>query len=184
MDFPNFTIKPNGPISRASLNMGLNNFQEACEFIKSLRYQRISVRSNLLLVLEEKRGTCSSKHAFLKKLAEENTVNNIDLIIGIYKMTATNTPGLEGILPENISFIPEAHAYLVFNNHRFDFTRANIKPLKDEDILEEVYISADAMGHKKEQLHKDFLRKWCNGNEVEFNEIWKIRESCIERLSM
>lgn len=122
MNFPDFTIKSKGPISEAFLKDGINNFHQACEQVKNLRYQRTSVKSNLLLVLEEKSGTCGSKHALLKKLAEENNSNDIKLKIGIYKMTNQNTPGIEKMIPDNIPYIPEAHAYLVFDKHRLDFT--------------------------------------------------------------
>ncbi len=163
--------------------MGIIDFQQACEYVKNIRYQRTSVKSNLLLVLEEKRGTCSSKHALLKKLIEENNISDIDLKIGFYKMTAQNTPGLEKMIPGSVPYIPEAHAYLVFNNRRFDFTRANGKPLEDEAILKEISISADEIGPKKEQIHKNFIEDWCKKNNLNFSEIWQIRESCIEKLS-
>ena len=183
MHFPNFIIKPNGPISEVFLKMGINDFQQACEYVKKLRYQRISIKSNLLLVLEERQGTCSSKHMLLKKLTEENNINDIELKIGIYKMKAKNTPGLAGVIPKNVPYIPEAHAYLVFNNRRFDFTRATGKPLKDEDVLKEIPMAADEMGHRKEQIHKEFIAQWCKDNDQDLNEIWKIREACIVRLS-
>ena len=183
MNFPNFKIKLNGNISKAFLKIKINNFQQACEYIKNIRYQRISVKSNLLLVLEEKRGTCSSKHALLKKLAEENNINDIELKIGIYKMTAKNTPGLENLIPKNISFIPEAHAYLVFYKNKLDFTRINSKPLQNEDILKEISLTADEMISKKDQIHKNFMKKWCQKNNLDFNKIWLIRESCIKKLS-
>jgi len=183
MDFSNFKIKSNGPISEAFLKLGMKDFQQACEYVKNLNYQRTSLKSNLLLVLEEKRGTCSSKHALLKKLAEENSIHNIELNIGIYKMTAQNTPSLETTIPEDVPYIPEAHAYLVFHNRRLDFTRKNGKPLENKDILSEISISSDEMGSRKEQLHKDFIAQWCSENNQDFSEIWKIRESCIEKLS-
>ena len=183
MIYPNFTIKANGPISQAFLKLGLKDFQQACMYVKDLRYQRTSIKSIPLLVLEEKRGTCSSKHALLKKLAEENYFNGIDLMIGIYKMTTENTPGIKHTIPKSIKFIPEAHAYLIFDRHRIDCTRTNVKNLKDEDILEEMSLEADEMGSKKEQIHIKFLKDWCKENNLNFNEIWKIRESCISKLS-
>jgi hypothetical protein len=183
MNFPNFTIQSNGSISQAFLQIGITDFQQACFYVKNLRYKRTSVKSNLLLVLEEKRGTCSSKHALLKKLAEENDFDNIQLTIGIYKMTPQNTPGIGNTIPAKIQFIPEAHTYLVFDKHRMDFTRAKSRPLKDEDILQEMSIDADEISLRKEQLHKGFMAQWCKQNNLDFNAVWKIREACIEKLS-
>ena len=184
MNFPNFPIQPNGPISQAFLQIDINDFQQACFHVKNLPYKRTSAKSNLLLVLEEKRGTCGSKHALLKKLAEENGFGNIQLTIGIYKMTPQNTPGIGNTISAKIQFIPEAHAYLVFDNVRLDFTRANSRPLKDEDILQEMSIDADEMSLRKEQLHKEFMAQWCQQNNLDFSKIWEIREVCIQKLSV
>lgn len=183
MNFSNIIIKSNGPFSEAFLKLGINDFQQACNYIKNLPYKRTSSKSDSLLVLTEGRGTCSSKHALLKKLAKENGANDIELRIGIYKMNEQNTPGLAGVIPRNIRFIPEAHAYLSFNGQRLDFTRANSKPLKDEDILEETILDADKMLSKKEELHKKFVKKWCQKNKLDFDEVWKMRELCIEKMS-
>ena len=183
MNFPNFPIKSTQPVSQAFLQISINDFQQACSHIKNLPYKKTSVKSNLLLVLEEKQGTCGSKHALLKKLAEENGFDALQLKIGIYKMTPQNTPGIGNTIPAKIQFIPEAHAYLVFDNVRLDFTRANSRPLKDEDILQEMSIDADEMSLRKEQLHKEFMAQWCQQNNLDFGEIWKIREACMEKLS-
>ncbi len=183
MEAPDFRIEPRGPVSNAFLKTGIRDFRNACEYVRNLRYQRTSSRSDPLLVLEEKRGTCSGKHAILKKVAEENGFEGIELRIGIYGMTARNTPSIEGIIPEWIPFIPEAHAYLMSDNRRLDFTRVGGRPLKDEDILEEISMSADEIRSGKELFHKEFIRRWCESNHLAFDRIWEIRESCIRELS-
>jgi len=59
-----------------------------------LPYGRTANRTDLSLVISEQKGTCSSKHALLKEVADLNGIKGIDLIIGIYKMSEANTPGI------------------------------------------------------------------------------------------
>ena len=71
---------------------GIETWNELTEFIKTLPYGRNKNRTDFGLVISEKKGTCSSKHALLKSIADLNNILNIDLVIGIYRMTELNTP--------------------------------------------------------------------------------------------
>jgi len=51
-------------------------------------------------VLNERRGPCSTKHALLKALADEQGLP-IRLMLGIYEMNARNTPGIGRVLEEH-----------------------------------------------------------------------------------
>ena len=183
MNFPSFPIKPNGSASKAFLDLGQNDFAQACQYIANLKYKRISDKSKPLLVLQENCGTCSSKHVLLKMLAEENSQEQIKLKIAIYKMNAENTPKLKGVIPKGLDFVPEAHSYLLFKGRKLDFTRAHSIPLKDPEILEEYEVSAKEMLATKDQLHKNFINKWSKQQGLDPQEVWQIRELCIERLS-
>ena len=46
-------------------------------FIRDLPYGRNTNREDLGLVMKEFRGTCSSKHAFLKEIVDRNGIENI-----------------------------------------------------------------------------------------------------------
>jgi len=50
-----------------------------------------------LIVLTEGRGTCSAKHALMRRLAVEQELK-IALMVGIYKMTEAKTPGAGRVL--------------------------------------------------------------------------------------
>lgn len=69
---------------------GVETWNELTEFIKKLPYGRNKNRTDSSLVLFEQKGTCSSKHALLKSIADLNNVPNIKLIIGIYRITQLN----------------------------------------------------------------------------------------------
>ena len=140
------------------------------------------------MVLSEKKGTCSSKHALLKSIADFNNVPNINLIIGIYRMTESNTPKIGVELTENsIKFIPEAHCYLKINVNRIDLTtkESEFDKIK-KDILQEKVIEPNQVSKFKVDYHKDFVKRWLKEikSKFTFNEIWRIREKFIENLTV
>jgi len=163
------------------------NFDELIYKVKNIPYGRNTNRYDFSLVLSENKGTCSSKHAFLKNFADKNGIENVKLYIGIFKMNETNTPILGDLLSKNnINYIPEAHCYLKINQVPVDATTSDsfYDKIKN-DILEEIEIIPNQVSDFKVAYHKAFLKKWIeetNQNNT-FEEIWKIREQCISKLS-
>lgn len=161
-------------------------FQELIDTIRQIPYGRNSNRYDFSLVLSENRGTCSSKHAFLKDFANKNQITNVKLMVGIYKMTEKNT-NIGNILSQhNIDYIPEAHCYLKINDNVVDVTSINSNFSKIEnDILEEIEINASQVADFKVDYHKSFIKNWIitSNQSKTFEQIWKIRETCIEKLS-
>lgn len=188
INLPNFKIQPLGEISNEFLAREIYNFNEATNFVANLSYGRNKDKNDLKTIFTDNSGTCSTKHALLKKLADENGFSEIKLILGIFKMNSENTIEISKTLNKNnLEYIPEAHNYLKFKNQIFDFTKANSKPSDFEnDLIEEIEILPSQISNYKIQLHKNHLQNWLNKNiEIEFtlNEIWKIREQCIQDLS-
>ncbi|WP_338762453.1 hypothetical protein WAF17_17655 [Bernardetia sp. ABR2-2B] len=145
--------------------------------------------------MTEQKGTCSSKHAFLKKIADLNELRNIKLYIGIYKMNSSNTLKIGNILSENefaykLDYIPEAHCYLKINGIEKDFTNntSDFENLRN-DILEEIEIEPYQVNEFKVNYHQDFLRKWIEKQNnilesvITFESVWSLREQCIKNLS-
>lgn len=164
------------------------NFEELIDKVKKLPYGRNANRYDFSLVLSENKGTCSSKHAFLKDFADKNEIENVKLYIGIFKMNEVNTPKLGDLLSRNnIKYIPEAHCYLKINQIPVDATTSDSFYDKiKQDILEEIEIIPNQVSDFKVEYHKAFLKKWItktNQNNT-FEEIWEIREQCIEKLSL
>lgn len=156
------------------------------EYTNNLPYGRNSNREDFSLVLKENKGTCSSKHAFLKKIADLNGFNNVQLILGMYKMNHLNTPKISNtILNKGLEYIPEAHCYLRLNNQRIDITSTNsdIDNLVN-DIIEEIEIEPEQVGNFKVAYHKNFLKNWILQENIQmsFDEVWTIREICIKKL--
>lgn len=163
------------------------NFETLIEKVKNIPYGRNANRYDFSLVLSENKGTCSSKHAFLKDFADNNGIENVKLYIGIFKMNETNTTKLGDLLSNNkIEYIPEAHCYLKINQVPLDITTVDSFYDKiKQDIVEEIEINPNQVSDFKVTYHKAFLKNWIketNQNNT-FEEIWEIREQCISKLS-
>lgn len=182
-----YTLKSKDPLTLELLASRLETWNDLLEIVRNLPYGRNSNREDLSLVWKEQKGTCSSKHAFLKLIAELNAIPNIKLILGMYKMSASNTRNLENVLSKNsLDYLPEAHCYLKIDGERLDFTSPNsdFNKIKN-DILLEKEIQPQQVVEFKVAFHKNYLQDWIKTEKVpfNFNEIWNIREQCIANLS-
>ena len=182
-----YKLKSKDKLTMLVKSKGIKSWNELTEFIKKLPYGRNKNRTDFGLVLSEQKGTCSSKHALLKNIADLNKIPNIDLVIGIYRMTELNTPKIGTELTDNsIEFIPEAHCYLKINKNRIDFTSEQSEFKKiEEDLIQEKLIEPNQVANFKVDYHKKFLKNWLNEtkSKFEFDQIWQIREKCIENLT-
>ena len=167
---------------------GINTWGNLIKHIQNLPYGRNSNRKNLSLVISEKKGSCSSKHALLKKVADLNSIPNVSLILGIYKMNEHNTPKIGNEISKNsLTYIPEAHCYLKINDLKTDITTSNSNfETLEKDILEELEIQPEQVAEFKVNYHKNFLKQWIkeDNTELDFQSIWRIREQCIANLSV
>ncbi len=188
MTVPDFELKSGSGLSAWFNARGMHYFSEACAFVRHLPYGRNSNKMDLLSVLKESCGTCSTKHAVLKTLATESGVNELQLILGFFKMNAANTPLVAGTLKKyGLDYIPEAHNYLKCRGQIFDFTGAGFSPDRyGTDILDEIEISVDQIDAYKIKAHQEYLRGWLESlgsMKYSLQEIWAIREQCIHDLS-
>jgi hypothetical protein len=179
---PSVTLDETGSISSRFFRIGIDSYHDACGYIWKLPYGRTSDSKNWSLVLTEKRGTCSTKHALLKALADELTLD-IDLILGIYYMSEANTPGVGKVLDQSeYVYIPEAHCYLKYNHIRVDLTRFGLEAAEPiAEFYDEVKIKADDIGTKKLEYHQSYIKKKFGHDR--FDHIWELREQCISAIS-
>ena len=139
--------------------MGISDYVEAARHVRSLPYGRNSDRSDWRLVLEEGRGTCSTKHALLAELARENGLP-VSLMLGVYEMDGANTPGVGAVLEHHgLPFVPEAHCYLAHDGRRVDLTREGAGD-GPEAFLHEEEIEPSQIGAYKVGAHRGFVRRW------------------------
>ncbi|WP_133406749.1 hypothetical protein [Parashewanella tropica] len=179
---PDKKLSNNTKLEKAFIELGCNSFHKSCEYVSNIPYGRTTKSDDWSLVLIENRGTCSTKHALLKSLADELNLD-IQLTVGIYPMRESNTLGVGSVLQNtDFEYIPEAHCYLTFQGERFDFTRANCEAEEPiNTFFQETEIQPDEVGHRKKEIHKTFIKK--HFPKKGFEEVWLIREKCIFALS-
>jgi len=148
-----------GPFTARFQAAGVRDFAGAARHLLTLPYGRITDREKFWLVLQEGRGTCTTKHALLAELAREQA----------------------------ISYIPEAHCYLRHEGGRLDITGVPPAAAPIERFLHEEPITVEQIGAYKIELHRRFLRDWIARTETvrgrSLDEVWGIREACIAALS-
>jgi hypothetical protein len=188
MQQPNFFINTKGEISRLFLERGITTFVEAGEFVARLQYGRNSHKEDIKTLFSDNCGTCSTKHALLKRLADEQGRQDIKLIMGIFCMDKENTPKVAEVLKKyKLPYLLEAHNYLKYNDIRLDFTLPKEKALDFENsLLEEIEIEPTQITTFKIEYHQKALAHWlaCNDHfPYTLAQLWQIREECIQALS-
>jgi hypothetical protein len=138
----NFPIQPGKEVSDRFLQAKIHDFSSALMYIQDLPYCRNSLRDHATVVLDEKCGTCSTKHAILKRLADENG-KDLKLFIGIYRMNAANAKSVQSVLEKHqLDYIPEAHTYLKMGTQVIDVTKRSFaNTLFLHDLIEEEEIA-------------------------------------------
>lgn len=183
----NFQLNSENQIIDSLKSYNVSTWEELVNFIKEIPYGRNTSRLNPSLVITENRGTCSSKHALLKTIADQHEQEGYELVIGVYKMSGKNTPEVKNVLAKHkLTYIPEVHCYLKFKGEVIDVTHSSFdhEMIKD-DILIEKPIKPNQVGNYKIAFHENYLQDWIQEEKIpySFDEIWAIREACIEELS-
>jgi hypothetical protein len=189
-ELPDFRIGLSaGKLSAALRKMNVNTFLQTARFVCLMPYHRNRDLGNPLNVLSEQRATCSGKHQLLAQLAHENNCNEVQLIIGFYKMTAKNTSRVGAVLEKyGLQTILEAHTYLKYNEKRVDFTTPSFNQNHRfaTDLLAEIVIQPQELFLQKTSLHRNALALWAQENGLtarySIDELWDIREECITAL--
>jgi hypothetical protein len=185
---PNFKLTPESQISKKFIEKGILDFNSACEYVKNIPIGRITSRNNFALIFDKNKGTCSTKHALLNLLAEENDQSDIELMFGIYLISPKTHPQLTILFKEKgIVNLPESHCFLRYKGKRYDFTyQNNLLNLIESKIVRQQRIEPNQVGEWKEKIHQDYLMRWLKRKpELTFSldEIWKIREECQQLLN-
>jgi hypothetical protein len=182
----NFAIPCSGALCEDVLARGFFTFDQLAEHVRSLPYGRTANTADPLAVLQEKRGTCSSKHQLLAAVAHECGHLDVQLAVGIYEMSEENTPGVGAVLrPAALSSIPEAHCYLTVRGERFDFTGLSAGESSPFDaLLAEHVVSPADLPEAKGRFHRDAILTWAHARGIPAEVAWATREACIAALTL
>ena len=184
----NFPIQANGLISGHFLSRGITNFADAASFIRQLPYRRNADKTDVACIFKDSGGTCGPKHAALRQLALENGVSALRLKLGLFKMSAQNTPSVAATLAEyGLPYLPEAHNYLRVGADIWDCTALRSSGEDFEaDLLLEVEIEPNQIADSKVAFHHAYLERWLAQNPtlgLSMPQLWAAREQCIQDLS-
>src|SRR5580704_4536411 len=184
-----FRFASAGAVTAAFVGVAKADLRSAAQYVARLPYGRNSDPEDPLIVLAEQRGTCSTKHALLRRLAIEQGLP-MALVVGLYEMTERNTPGIEPVLRRyGLTSLLEAHCYLCAGGNRIDVTK---EPSNDQaepigHFLYEEEIDPEQITRYETGLHRKFLKEWMAGDDrlrgLSFDRVWSIRQECIESLS-
>ena len=124
-NLPDASITESGIMSEKFLELGIISFKEACLFVHNLDYGYNSDKDDEMILFKEKKGSCTTKHGVIAKLAEELSIP-LYKKVGIYKLTEEIVTGTKEILEKyDLPYIPMVHCFLVYKNFRFDLTEGN-----------------------------------------------------------
>lgn len=176
----------NKKLTKLAESKGISNWDDLVQYVRKLPYRRNSARSDFGLVLTEEMGTCSSKHALLKSIADENDFGNIQLMLCVYEMSSENTPNIGNVLEEaNLGVIPEVHCFLLDHGMPLDctFESSNFDQI-DQGIIQEMVIEPKEIIEFKPNLHIDVIKKWIKEKQIPYSyeAVWDFREKCIKNI--
>ena len=173
-----------GKLSSCFLSLKCESFRSAAQYVKQLPYGRNTKRDDYHLVLVEKRGTCSTKHALLAALGREIHID-IQLMLALYDMSEKNTPGVGTVLSRyGLQSIPEAHCFLRYRGNQFDVTMPTGLQTTVKQFYKERVISPEDIGDIKENFHRQAILHWTSREKhLAFEVAWQARNECIAALS-
>lgn len=179
-----FSLRGGGPVADAVIRRGFASFSVLAEHVRRLPYGRPEGKDDALAPLRAQMGTCSSKHRLLVAVAHDCGHADIQLMVGMYRMSGRNTPGVGAALAAaGVRWIPEAHCYLEYRGERHDYTGLSSGSTSPFDALfSEEIVSPANLPHDKERLHRTALATWARQNGLSFADAWALRETCIAAL--
>ena len=186
--FPDAAIAADGVVSKRFIELGIDRFHAACKWAHELPYGYNSDRDDLMILFEEKMGTCTTKHAVIATLALELNLP-VEKNIGVYAMTEEIVSGTDEILQEyGLPYIPMIHCFLDHDDHRVDLTEGNAngknRPIDEFLHTEPVVpnISAKDEYLKYRQALKDRILKRSEMQGVDIKTVLHAREKGLELL--
>lgn len=159
---PDVEIQGRGPVASVFLQKGISSFRAACRAVKAMPYGHNSNSENSLILFEEGRGTCTTKHGAIARLAQELDLP-IHKILGFYHLNDTIVTGVDEIIrPYGLSFIPQVHCFLQYESYRVDLTEGNCngknQTIDDYDFV--VQVEPDPSAAQKKDCYLTHLRRY------------------------
>lgn len=122
---PDKPITEAGPVTKKFLELGIESFHTACRYVHELPYGYNSNREDVMILFQENKGSCTTKHGVIATLAEELGLS-VGKTVGIYALTEDIVTGADQVLSKYaLPYLPLVHCYLESGGHRVDLTEGN-----------------------------------------------------------
>ncbi|MEL6930534.1 MAG: hypothetical protein AAFO95_18150 [Cyanobacteria bacterium J06600_6] len=159
---PNPNISPAGIVSQKFCQLNLTTFHQACHWVKNLPYGSNSSNQDSLIIFQEAKATCTNKHGIISRLAAELNLE-IYKNLGFYQLNDEIVTGVNKIIqPYGLSFIPQIHCFLEYQNYRVDLTEGNCngknKTIEDYDFV--VRVKPDLTYQEHQAYYLEYLAKY------------------------
>lgn len=168
----NFKLEPVTEISSIFISMGFFDFEQAFQYIRSLPLLSLhDATGNYRSVLDEQRGTNSSKHGVLAHLIESHGVEELHLMVGILlpEKSLLRELGMD-IAQLETERVPVAYSFLRENGRRLSCMGhlAEIS-LLEKYLVREQRCEAQQMITWKPVILNNFLENGCKRNDQVHN---------------
>jgi hypothetical protein len=182
-----FEILNKGPVSAAFLQVGILSFVQAMDYVAHLPYRRIADKNNVVGVIHEGCGTCSSKHLALAALAKEQGHQEVKLVFWVFRMNAQNLPKSASILKKyQLDYLPEVHVCLDINGALHDATwKGRALPAPEQDFMFAQFADTKLIYQVKKSLHHRCMEGFLKEHPMlpyRIEQLFTIREECIHAL--
>lgn len=159
---PDIAIQPYGQICKIFLEHEITSFQAACRYVKAMPYGSNSNNEDSLILFEENRGTCTTKHGAIARLATELELK-VYKNLGFYRLNDEIVTGVNAIIqPYGLSFIPQIHCFLRYREFCVDLTEGNCngknKTIDNYDFVVEV--KPDLTHAEQEKYYMSYLDRY------------------------
>lgn len=122
---PDKPITEAGPVTKKFLELGIESFHTACRYVQELPYGYNSNREDVMILFEENKGSCTTKHGVIATLAGEIGLP-VGKTVGIYALTEDIVTGADQILSKYaLPYLPMIHCFLESGDRRVDLTEGN-----------------------------------------------------------
>ena len=129
---PNKEINRSGSISKKFIESGIDDFHHAFQWGKDLPYGYNSNHDDQLIIFEEKKGICTTKHGAIAMLAQEIGLD-VHKMLGFYKLNEQIVSGTSKILDKyGLNYIPQIHCFLSSQMNFVDLTEDNCHGKNEE----------------------------------------------------
>jgi hypothetical protein len=122
---PDVDIRPGTPVADVFLRKGIGKFRAACAWMSAVHYGSNSRADDPMILFEDGRGTCATKHGPIVVLGRELGLD-IHKCHGFYRLTDDIITGVAAVLrPHGLAFVPSMHCFIEYGTRHFDLTQGN-----------------------------------------------------------